>query len=316
MERLTMKRTIALLLLSLAGCKVPPAPNPCEPNPCTQPNRTQCAVEDASPRCLCDVGFLQRPSGACEPVGAANCPEHAGDSAEPDDCQLKAKSISPTEAARSQAIEPAGDYDFFTFDATAKNVYVATVIPSGALLARVDLFDQGGSWLGFEERPGTTKLAFRTRSAAPYFLRVMHSPIDPSSGTGTYTFKLEARGPEDYGDDSAEASVQVASGPSEAPTVVSGGFDYAYDEDWFTFNANTLNNYQVAFSTGTGRTLPSVALFTGTDTSTPRWTAQQPTLLFALAPADIPPSGRVHLVLYGPREVGGTYSFTFTRVPR
>lgn len=310
-----MKRLLPLVLL-LAACKAPPPANSCDPNPCTQAHKTQCAIEDGSPRCLCDVGYLQRPSGVCEQLGPSNCPEHPGDSGESDDCQLKAKPISFTESARSQTIEPPGDYDFFTFNATAKYVYVVTVTPSGALLPRVDLFDQGGGWLGFEERIGTTKLAFKTRSTAPYNFRVMHSPVDPSPGIGPYTVKLESNGFEDYGDDATEASTQVASGPTEAPTTVNGTFEYAYDQDWFAFGGTSTNWYRITFATGPGKTIPTMALFVGTNTTAPKWTAQQADLLFDLAPSDIPQSGRVYLVAYGPRDFGGSYSFTFTRTPK
>src|SRR5262249_22948674 len=152
-----------------------------------EPNRNQCVAENGAARCLCNPGFVARPSGACEQITASNCPEHAGDPAEPDDCMSRAKAIATTEQPRSQSIDPIGDYDFLKLDAQANNVYNVTVKSSGSLLPRIDVFDQGGVWLSGIDSPATAVLSFKARYAGPHFLRIAHSPFDPSVATGPYT---------------------------------------------------------------------------------------------------------------------------------
>src|SRR4051812_7961441 len=116
-----------LLVLSLGGCKSKnhSLDDPCSPdapNPCDQTNRNLCVNEAGQPRCLCNAGFLPRPSGQCEPVDGNNCPEHPGDSAEPDDCLARAQLISTNNGGpKQQSIEPPGDYDYFNFSVTAGN---------------------------------------------------------------------------------------------------------------------------------------------------------------------------------------------------
>src|SRR5258708_6630736 len=123
-------RALPLLLVATACVVNQSKPsNPCLVNgqsPCKDPNRTQCVNENGAARCLCDQGFIARPSGACEAVSASNCPEHAGDSAEPDDCIAKAKPMVPGDPSRTQTIDPIGDYDFVSFTAAAKNIYTVT----------------------------------------------------------------------------------------------------------------------------------------------------------------------------------------------
>ena len=77
-----------IALAAASGCVVKEVPetNPCDPNPCTEANKARCEVVEDEAVCLCNAGFVTRPSGACEPVSDANCPSHSGDSAEPDDC--------------------------------------------------------------------------------------------------------------------------------------------------------------------------------------------------------------------------------------
>ncbi|MGZ3457305.1 MAG: hypothetical protein ACXU86_02250, partial [Archangium sp.] len=101
-----------------SGCIVSPLDpgtqqDPCTPNPCTQGDKTWCVNEAGNARCLCKEGTVLRPSGVCEPVTAANCPEHPGDSAEPDDCLSRAPTLAADNTQHQQTIDPVGDYDFF-----------------------------------------------------------------------------------------------------------------------------------------------------------------------------------------------------------
>ncbi|MFL5321702.1 MAG: hypothetical protein ACJ790_18715, partial [Myxococcaceae bacterium] len=178
-----MKKLVLALTACVLACTVKsrPPPDPCAPNPCTDANKTTCVVENATARCLCAQGFVARPSGACEAVTAANCPQHPGDSAEPDDCMTAAKPIKTTDQPRSQTIEPVGDYDFVQLTAENNFVYNVTVKAAGSpVLPRIDAFDQGGVWLSGIDGPGIAVLSFKAHYAGPHFLRVSHSPLDPS----------------------------------------------------------------------------------------------------------------------------------------
>lgn len=305
-----MRRLLLLPLVCATACKVTPPANPCDPNPCVTANRTVCVADSGQAKCLCDDGFIPRPSGACEPVGANNCPEHAGDAAEPDDCLVKAVS-TPVGTTRNQTIDPPGDYDFFRFDGAEKNVYAVDVTPGGALLPRIDVFDSNGTWLNSVEHVGATRLAFRTGGAGAYYFRVMHSPLDPSVGTGTYSVTLTGLGPEDYGDNATEAGVIFPAAPNQTVTPISGNFLYAGDQDWFAFDVSTTVAYRITFDAT--RTVPQVAIFYSGRLTTPVFTGQGSSLEYDPRPADLnnATTGRVYLVLYAPATLGA-YTFAIT----
>lgn len=306
---LTLRRLALPTLLALAPACVlnPPQPaNPCDPNPCNQPNRTQCVAEEGQARCLCDPGLISRPSGACEPLSAANCPEHPGDSAEPDDCMARARLISADNRPFTQSIEPAGDYDFVRVDGTRPRLYTVTVRPEGSLLPRVDVFDQTGRWLNagdMGQRPPLT-FTFKAYATAPYYVRVSHSPLDPSVGTGTYSFTLADVGPEDHGDGAGEATNIVADrfNASQIPTYT-GRLELARDADWFAFPAQSGITYRLSFNPNA--LLPTVALFTRADTQRPFFLGRGSILTF-----DVPAGGTTYLVFYSPDNEVGPYNFT------
>lgn len=305
---------LPLIALALGGCTCqsvrPHVQDPCADgtNPCTEPNRSLCVDEGGVPRCLCNAGFVPRPSGACEPVGAANCPEHPGDGAEPDDCLSRARPLRTTDAPRTQTIEPVGDYDFFRFDATAGHVYVVTVKPQGSLMPRLDLFDQGGVWLSADERTDQAQLAVKARATAPHFFRVSQSPIDPSVATGGYTVSLATSGQEDHGDGPDQATAITAETSLDTAPKVVGRFEYPGDQDWFSFPASGTQIYRITFDTNGDP--PPVAIYGGGNTTSPTWTAHQSIVEFEL------PDGTGFLQLYlPPGELGG-YGFQFTRRPK
>jgi hypothetical protein len=275
-------------------------------NPCTEQHRNVCVNEDGNARCLCNAGFIARPSGVCEEVSSINCPSHAGDSAEPDDCMSRAKQLAPGDDPRSQTIEPVGDYDFFTFEGTARHVYIVTVTSTGSLLPRIDAFDQGGVWLGADERTGTAQLALKARATAPLLARISQSPIDPSVASGGYTISLGTTGLEDYGDVPADASSITATPSGQAPSTTYGKFEFPADEDWFVFSGVSGQYYRLTFDSAYA--LPYVSLYLASDLNAPLWTARQPITDF-----DLPANGTVYLALYPPPEGGGSYGFTLTR---
>jgi hypothetical protein len=307
-----MNRSLPALLLFLSalhgvGCVVDDNPNAsCEPNPCRELNRTACVVEANEARCLCDPGFIARPSGACEPVGASNCAEHSGDSFEPDDCLSRAQPLgNNSSTSRQQSIDPVGDYDFFQFSTTARHVYSINVKGSGALLPRVDVFDQGGVWLTAAEGPGQTTLYFKARVSSPHFARISHSPLDPSVATGGYSLSFNSLGQEDHGDFAEDATrVTPEFFETTTPSSLYGRFEYPRDEDWFTFSASSSREYRLSFD-GT-RLVPAVAVYSSSNLNQPLFTDQNATVYFS-----VPAGGTAFLVIYSPKGDEGSYAFNF-----
>ncbi|WP_164017026.1 hypothetical protein [Pyxidicoccus trucidator] len=280
----------------------------CTVSTCREPNRTQCVVEGGETRCLCDVGYVSRPSGVCEPVSAANCAVHAGDSAEPDDCQARAWALVADGRPNTRSIDPIGDLDFFRFEARAGRIYSVTVVPEGgSLLPRVDAFDQGGVWLDAVDGRPRAELTFKTPTSAPYFLRVSHSPVDVSAATGPYVVTFTEVGDDDHGDVpefATEIIPDLASDPS--PGSVFGRFNFRRDEDWFEFSATAGRPYRLVFDGPSGRVLPVVEVYLGSDLQRPLLTRQNPTVDFT-----VPSSGPVFLVMYLPDGSQGSYAFNF-----
>ena len=302
---------LCLAPLLAPGCLVqpvepPPVKNPCEPNPCATGDKTVCANDNGTALCLCRAGTVQRPNGSCEPVSAANCPEHPGDTAEPDDCLPRAAAL-PVNTSREQGISPVGDYDFFRIDATARDVHTVTVKPgTGALLPRVDVFDQSGKWLASQDGAPQVQVGFKARATAPYYVRVSHSPLDPTAATGPYTLTLGAPVQDDHGDTwDAPTSVTVRPGGTTA-SVVNGRLEYGLDEDWFTFPVSagqTRPLYRIDFNQ-TNRILPTVAIYTAKNERNLLQTARGGFIEFT---AD---TAQFYLVMYSVSGQTGDYSFT------
>jgi hypothetical protein len=315
-----MNRSLSLLSLLFllvsalqgAGCVVKGSDDtPCDPNPCTEAHRGTCVAESGEARCLCDAGFITRPSGACEAVSASNCAEHPGDFAEPDDCQARARPLPIHGARLQQSIDPAGDYDFFQFNASARELFSLSVkADSGALMPRVDVFDQGGVWRTASEAPGRTELFFRAHVAAPYFVRVSHSPVDPSVGTGNYTLFFESLGQDDHGDFPDEATGISPEGASTPhPRSIYGRFEYPRDVDWFRFDVTQGRTYRILFDPGESsspRTVPAVSIYAGSNFRQPVIVSQSTDVTFTA-----PVSATLFLVMTPPHGVEGSYAFNF-----
>ncbi|QRN93885.1 hypothetical protein JRI60_32615 [Archangium violaceum] len=312
-----MRHLSRLLFLPLGavlgtGCFVNTGPdvekNPCDPNPCTQGDKTQCVNEDGNARCLCKPGTVLRPSGACEPLTAVNCPEHGGDTSEPDDCLSRAAPLA-TNVQRQQSIEPVGDYDFFKIDGTVDNVYTVTVEPGpGSLMPRVDVFDQGGEWIRAHDGRPKAQVGFKARASAPYYVRVSHSPMDASAATGAYALTSSLVGKDDYGDLPADSTLFVPDvGGTNTPNTRYGRFEYGQDEDWIALDVTQGTTYRIEFDTS--RFLPALAAFTREDVKNPFRTARA-------AYVDISSPGgntRVYLNLYSPQAEPGSYAFRLFR---
>jgi hypothetical protein len=313
--RHTPSRLFFLPLAALlgTGCLVVdsdpnPPKDPCSPNPCTQGDKTTCVNEDGNARCLCKPGTILRPSGACEPISTANCPEHAGDSSEPDDCLSRAATLSGTSAQRQQSIEPVGDYDFFRIDATVRNVYSVTVEPgTGSLMPRLDIYDQEGLWVTSHDGRPKAQAGFKARATAPYYVRVSHSPVDPSHATGLYSLTYAALGQDDFGDTAAEAPTIVPDvGGTTTPTDRFGRLEYGQDTDWFAISATVGTTYRIEFDTS--RTVPALAAFTSADVKNPFLTAQNSFVEIKAAS-----STTLYLAFYSAKGEPGSYGFRVFR---
>lgn len=309
-----MKKRVAALMVSgvlawpLSGCNNSGSgSNACGNNGCTEPNRTRCVLENDAAVCLCNSGYLARPSGSCEAVNALNCPEHGGDTAEPDDCQAKARTLSVAVGPRTQAIEPVGDYDFFQLEGTVNGVFEARLLKGeGTLLPRVDLFDQSGVLLDGADNAVETKLTFKTRTVSPYFLRIIHSPMDPSVGYGAYTLTLSSSGLDDHGDGSTAASAITAAGSADAKVPHYGRLEYPKDQDWFSFGGTNGQHYRLVFAGGA--TVPVLTLYNAADLNTPLLQAQRATVDFQATV-----NGTLYAVVSGP--AGASYNFQLIRTP-
>ncbi|HZI14453.1 MAG TPA: hypothetical protein VE153_29065 [Myxococcus sp.] len=294
---------LALTALFATGCVIEQGDEDpvCTPTTCREPNRTTCVIEGDEARCLCNEGYVARPSGVCEPVTEANCANHAGDTAEPDDCQARSQPLAADGRPRTQSIDPIGDLDFFRINARAGYIYSVTVVPEGnSLLPRVDAFDQGGVWMDAVDGAPRAELSFKAPTAAPYFLRVSHSPVDISAATGPYVLTFVEVGPDDHGDGPSSAT-RISTGTS----ANFGRLQYRRDEDWFEFSATTARTYRLEFEGPTGRVLPVVEVYLA-GSQQPLFTRQNPTIEFT-----VPSSGTAFLVMYLPDGTQGSYEFYF-----
>src|SRR6218665_566578 len=305
----------ALPLLGLAallgtGClattEPPVVKDPCDPNPCTQGDKTTCFNDNGRASCLCKQGTIPRPNGSCEPISAANCPEHAGDGSEPDDCIARALPLAPTTPVTERTIEPVGDYDFFRIDGTARNVYTLSAEPgTGSLLPRLDVFDEQGVWLTALDGSPKVTLGFKARVGAPYYVRVSHSPKDPSAGTGGDTLNLATPLVDDHGDTTPEPPPSPRGpGGGGPPATISGRFEYGQDDDFFSFPVVLNAIYRIEFDTASGRVIPALAAFIREDVKNPFRTAQNAFIEFR---ADS--STTVYLDLYSGSAEPGSYAF-------
>ncbi|MCP3142476.1 hypothetical protein [Pyxidicoccus xibeiensis] len=275
----------------------------CGPSTCREPNRGQCVIEADEARCLCDPGYVARPSGACERVSEANCAEHPGDGAEPDDCQARARPLVPDGRPHPQSIDPIGDLDFFRFEGRAGRIYAVTVVPEGgSLLPRVDAFDQGGAWLDSVDGRPRVDMSFKTPTTAPYFLRVSHSPLDISAATGPYVLTFTELGEDDHGDE-PDFATSLVPDPTDS---VFGRFEYRGDEDWFEFSALSGRSYRLHFDGASSRVLPVVEVYLSSDLRRPLFSRRNPTVEFT-----VPSSGTAFVVLYMPDGSQGSYAYNF-----
>jgi hypothetical protein len=129
-------------------------------------------------------------------------------------------------------IIPAGDNDWFKFDAVANHAFKVTVT---GLSAYVYLVDTDGTTVLKES--ATTPVYLLASTVGPYYVRVKASA---TTGVGQYTIKVEDVGVDDHGNDALHASLAYTSG-----VAVDGVINYPGDDDWFKFQATANHLYSI-----------------------------------------------------------------------
>jgi hypothetical protein len=129
-------------------------------------------------------------------------------------------------------IVPAGDVDWFKWDATASHAYK---ISTTGISTYIDLYDTDGTTLLKDSTTGSAYL-YATANAT-YYARVKHYT---STAVGQYTVKAEDVGADDHGNDAAHATPAYTSGVG-----VDGVINYPGDDDWFSFQADANHIYSI-----------------------------------------------------------------------
>jgi hypothetical protein len=129
-------------------------------------------------------------------------------------------------------ILPAGDVDWFKFDATASHAYKVSTTGISTYLA---LYDTNGTTL-LKEVSGGSAYLYAT-AAGTYYVRVKHYT---STAVGQYTIKAEDVGADDHGNDAAHSTLAFTSGIG-----VDGIINYPGDDDWFRFDATANHIYSI-----------------------------------------------------------------------
>ncbi|MCP3140045.1 hypothetical protein [Pyxidicoccus xibeiensis] len=205
-----------------------PDPTPCEPNPCTEPHRTVCAVEDTTYQCGCDAGYLWR-DGQCVELTRPTCaaePWPGGDTFEPDDCPERAVLDVPMgQPLETRTLAPVGDVDWYRLQVREGVTYRVRASTSTGLGLYLDVVTEDGLrpvMADHQDRP-QVGVHFKAPSSAPLLVRL--SMYDPAT-QGPYTLLLEEERPDDYADTADGARPLPAGG-----VVVSGRVDFHGDVD-------------------------------------------------------------------------------------
>lgn len=135
-------------------------------------------------------------------------------------------------------IQYVNDVDVFAVNATQNNVYTFTCSNGNANICRLRVYDaQGFSVTSSTVGAATNSVSWKATNAGVYTVQVYgYSSV---GATGTYTATL-TQTVDDYGDTSASATA-VTFG-----TATSGGIQYAYDVDVFSWTGTSNKIYQVA----------------------------------------------------------------------
>ncbi|MDE0137539.1 MAG: PPC domain-containing protein [bacterium] len=143
------------------------------------------------------------------------------------------------------AIDYEGDGDYFIFEAE-EGVFYQLDVTLGTLEDSVlDIFDTYGIWLdGNDDSPESTasRLYWTAPGTGTYYVRV--TGFDVSTGTYTLTIAVS-----DIVDDHPDSTTDAT--PVEIGVAAHGAIDYEGDSDYFTFEAEEGESYQLDVTLGT-----------------------------------------------------------------
>ena len=141
-------------------------------------------------------------------------------------------------AARG-AIDYEGDGDYFTFAAEEGEFYQLDVTLGTLEDSVLDIFDTYGIWLGGNDDSAestASRLYWTAPGTGTYHVRVTGFDV----GTGTYTLTIAVS---DIVDDHSNSTTDAT--PVEIGVVAQGAIDYEGDSDYFTFEAEEGESYQL-----------------------------------------------------------------------
>jgi hypothetical protein len=232
--------------------------DPCAPNPCTMPNRTECTVMNNQAVCGCDAGYQLDMQGTCALIPPPTCAnQHTqGDMYEPNECPSLATFIMPGQT-QSHQLFPAGDRDFFRFDARAGEIL--EFAETSATDVYLTMFDQDGiTVLAAGDSPESRRIEYA--QAGTYYASIRHYS---SSATGTHTVRLTSIGFDDHGD-----TIQTATPITDGQSI-NGVFETYGDRDFFSFQAVAGHIYRIEETSNTDVVMglydTAGALITSTD---------------------------------------------------
>ena len=147
-------------------------------------------------------------------------------------------------AARG-AIDYEGDGDYFAFAAEEGELYQLDVTLGTLEDSVLDIFDTGGIWLDGNDdsaESSASRLYWIAPGTGTYYVRVTGFDV----GTGTYTLTIALSDiVDDHPDSSADAT------PVEIGVDTHGAIDYEGDRDYFAFEAQEGEYYQLDVTLGT-----------------------------------------------------------------
>ncbi|HEX8439434.1 hypothetical protein, partial [Archangium sp.] len=162
-------------------------------------------------------------------------------------------------------------------------------------------------WMLSQDGRPKAQAAFKARATAPYYVRVSHSPVDPSAATGAYSLNVVSLGQDDYGDTSGEATTLVPDVVgTQNPTNRTGNLQYAQDEDWIALAVTQGTRYRIEFDTS--RFVPALAGFTRENTKEPFLTARNSPVEIVAATTTT-----LYIAFYAPNGETGGFGFRVLR---
>ncbi|MFL5351085.1 PPC domain-containing protein [Archangium sp.] len=281
--------TAVALVVLCAGCPgkigtddgtdvTPPPANPCQPNPCTAPNKTDCSVSNGKAVCACVAGYTPQGDG-CQREPTPTCAgQHSlGDAFEPDECPALARMVSTSGPSEPHTLTSSADEDWFRLDATAGTIYEVSAFGDLGLAMRVDLYDADGTTQLASESAGAsgTDVAYKARATGSLYARVLSAD---RASLGSYSVSFGELGTDDLPDTPAQVTT-----PSLTPdgTAHGGALQFLGDTDVVRVHLEAGHAYvfQAAWSTSLAAALRLELLDTdettvvlSSESATPRFT--------------------------------------------